>query len=351
MKELRAAIVGMGIGRPNGRAIARHPRGRVVALCDLKEDRMADFARELPEPVKFYTDYKKLCRDPEVDAIFVGTPNQWHVPIALEAARRDKHVLVTKPLADQVRAARRLIDAAESSGVVNMMSLSIRYSPETQYLGRLVQAGELGEVYYGRARSIRRSGIPDWNLGFIEAGGGAFRDMGVHVLDSAWWMMGMPQPVSVSGVAGAKFGPRGMGFWDFRTPPKSFYNRYDSDDYAGGLIRFENGAGLQVESFWASHQPDDLQIELFGSDAGARLHPLTIYRTVEGAPHDATVKVPKSSDPWDSIAGHFIECVLDGAPCQAPLRHGLVVQEMLEAVLQSARTGREGRIRTNARTR
>jgi predicted dehydrogenase len=78
MEEVvRTAIVGMGIGRPNGRAIAANPRGQVVALCDLFEERMQDFAQELPEPVRFYTDYREMCQDPEIDAVFVGTPNQW----------------------------------------------------------------------------------------------------------------------------------------------------------------------------------------------------------------------------------------------------------------------------------
>ena len=77
---------------------------------------MEDFAKELPEPVKMYTDYKEMCKDPEIDAVFVGTPNQWHVPIALEAVRQGKHVLVTKPLADSVEAAAKLVEAAEASG-------------------------------------------------------------------------------------------------------------------------------------------------------------------------------------------------------------------------------------------
>ena len=345
MKEVRTAIVGMGIGKPNGRAIARNPRGRVVALCDLVEDRMESFAKELPEPVKLYTDYKKLCRDPEIDAVFVGTPNQWHVPIALEAVRRGKHVLVTKPLADSLPAARRLVDAAEKAGVVNMMSLCIRYGAPVRYLGDLARCGELGQLYYARARSIRRSGIPAWNLGFIQHGGGAFRDMGVHVLDSAWWILGLPQPVSATGVAGAKFGPRGLGYWDFRTPPRKVYRQFAADDYAGGFIRFADGTGLQIESFWASHQPPEMQIELFGTDAGARMSPLTLYRTGHGAPQDIKVELPKGPESWDLLAGHFIECILDGAECQAPLRHGLIVQEMLEALLKSAQTGREVRIR------
>ena len=356
MADVRIAVVGMGIGRPNGRALANNPRGRVVALCDLFEDRMQDFARELPAPVKFYSDYKEMCRDPEIEAVFVGTPNQWHAPITLEAVKHGKHVLVTKPLADSEEAARRLVEAAEAAGVVNMMSLSTRFANEVRYLGELARQGEFGELYYAHSRSVRRSGIPTWSLGFVQQGGGAFRDMGVHILDAAWWLLGMPKPVSVLGVAGAKFGPRGEGYWRFIKPPETYSSEFVADDYAGGFIVFENGAGLQIESFWASHQPEGLQIELFGSQAGAKLRPLTLYRTVNGAPQDITVDLsiqPKSPrDPhgregpvvWDVIADHFISCILDGLPCEAPLRHGLMVQEMMEGLLRSAATGREVRL-------
>jgi predicted dehydrogenase len=334
----------MGIGRPNGRAIAANPRGRVVALCDLLEDRMRDFAKELPRKVKLYTDYKEMCRDPKIDAVFVGTPNQWHVPIALEAVKNGKHVMVTKPLADSEQSARELVEAAEAAGVVNMMSLSTRFAEDARYLGALAQAGELGEIYYARARSIRRSGIPDWSLGFIQEGGGAFRDMGVHVLDSVWWLLGMPKPVSVLGVSGAKFGPRGQGYWRFRPQEEEFYSQYAADDYAGGFIRFENGVGLQVESFWASHMPNELQIELFGTEAGAQLRPIKVWKTVNHAPQDVAVELPPGPKPWENIAEHFISCILDGVECQAPLRHGLIVQEMMEALLKSAQTGREVRL-------
>jgi predicted dehydrogenase len=343
-KKVRAAIVGMGIGRPNGRAISSNPRGEVVALCDLVEERMKDFAKELPGKVRFYTDYKRMCKDPDIDAVFVGTPNQWHVPIALEAVKNDKHVMVTKPLADSEKSAAKLVEAAEAAGVVNMMSLSTRFAQECRYLGELANEGHFGEIYYARARSIRRSGIPAWNLGFIQKGGGAFRDMGVHALDAVWWVMGMPEPISVVGVAGAKFGPRGLGYWDFSTPSKKIYQQYASDDYAGGFIRFENNIGLQVESFWASHQPEDFQIELFGTEAGAKLSPVTLYSTKYGTAQNTEVKLPRGPSPWDNIANHFIECILDGVECQAPLRHGLIVQQMMEAVLKSAETGREVRL-------
>ncbi len=345
MDEVRAAVVGLGIGRANGRSLQKNPRCRVTAICDIIEWKMDDYADELPEPVKKYVDYRELCEDPDIDAVMVATPNQVHVPVALEAVKHGKHVLVTKPLSHSEASARELVEAAQAAGVVDMMSLGIRFSTPTMYLKGLLDRGEFGDLYYARARSVRRSGIPDWNPAFIEPGGGAFRDMGVHVLDLAWWLLGKPKPVSVMGVGGAKFGPHGEGYWDFRVPSTDYSDLFGVDDYAGGFIRFEGDVGLQIESFWACHQhpPVETQVELFGTEAGARLRPLTIYRTVDGVPQDTEVTFPTMSQGFDMVADHFVECILDGVVCEAPLRNGLIVQQMMEGLLRSAQTGREVR--------
>lgn len=346
MPTVRVSIVGMGIGKPNGRALSAHPNGEVVALCDLDTSRMDSFAQELPNDPKRYTSYKEMCKDPGIDAVFVGTPNQLHVPVALEAIRRDKHVLVTKPLADSEPSAKRVVKAAEASGLVNMMSLSTRFGPATSYLRRLSSEGYFGELYYARARSVRRSGIPAWNLGFIRKGGGAFRDMGVHALDAVWSVLGFPTPLTVTGVAGAKFGPRGIGYSRTGTVPPSIAKQYESDDYAGGFIRFEGGIGLQIESFWASHQAPEFQMELFGTEAGGCLSPLTLYRNDGSTPQDISVDLPQGGEAgWNAIADHFITCILKEFPCEAPLRHGLIVQQMMEGLLKSAEAGKEIRLR------
>jgi predicted dehydrogenase len=167
--------------------------------------------------------------------------------------------------------------------------------------------------------------------------------MGVHVLDAAWWTAGCPEPVSVQGVAGAKFGPRGQGYWDYRPVSPEFSAQCAADDYGTGLIRFANGAAIQVESFWASHQPEEVQMEVFGTEGGARLEPLTLYRTLDGRAADTTIHAPRKEG-FAGVSAHFIACVLDGVPCEAPLRHGLTVQRMLEAVLASAGSGSEVRL-------
>ena len=109
-------------------------------------------------------------------------------------------------------------------------------------------------------------------------------------------------------------------------------------------LAVRHGAGLQVESFWASHQPNELQIELFGDEAGAQFRPLKIFKTQDGVPHDIAVDIPLPTQAWDRIAGHFIDCILDGKTCEAPLRHGYQVQQMMEALLESGETGQEIRI-------
>ncbi|MBN1248809.1 MAG: Gfo/Idh/MocA family oxidoreductase [Anaerolineae bacterium] len=345
MGDLRVGVVGLGVGKENARSLQKNARCDVTAICDILEWKMAAFAPELPEPVTCYADYREMCASDDIDAVMVATPNQVHVPVALEAVKNGKHVLVTKPLSDSEATARELVEAAEAAGVVNMMSLGMRFSDPVIYLQSLIDQGEFGDIYYARARSVRRAGIPDWNADFIRPGGGAFRDMGVHVLDVAWSLLGRPKPVSVSGVGGARFGPLGRHYWHFREAPEVYWSQFGVDDCAGGLVRFDNGTGLIVESFWASHmyQPTETQVELFGTEAGAQLRPLTIYKTVNGAPQDITVAPPGGHTGFDLVANHFVDCVLDGIRCEAPLRDGLIVQGMMEGMLRSAELGHEVR--------
>ncbi len=341
MSRLRVAIVGMGIGKSGGNAFTRNPRSVVSALCDLAEDRMRAYAAQLPENPKLYTDYREMCQDPNIDAVFVATPNQLHVPVALEAVRNGKHVIVTKPLADSVEAARELAAEIEKTNLVGMTAFVSRFRPSTSFLRQHVLSGTFGELYYLRGRSVRRNGIPNWNVGFVRKGGGAFRDMGVHVLDACWWLMGRAKAISATGVAGAKFGPFGRGYRDNKAPAPEIVAQYEADDYAGGFIRFENGVGLQIESFWASHQPEEYQIELFGTEAGAKLDPLTLYRHNNGEPYDVQFYSETGQVNWDRMMEHFISCILDGTPCDAPISDGLRVQEMMEALLLSSEKGHE----------
>ena len=155
-REVRIGIIGLGTGKENAKAFHRNKRGCVTALCDLNQELMVSFSKELSatERFKHFTDYKALCRSKEIDAVFIGTPNQFHAQMAIEAIRNGKHVMITKPLADSLNAARGFVEAIESERLVGMMSLEFRFSPECQYLLRQAETGIFGDVYYGRASSF-----------------------------------------------------------------------------------------------------------------------------------------------------------------------------------------------------
>ena len=87
-------------------------------------------------------------------------------------------------------------------------------------------------------------------------------------------VLGTPKPVRVVGTDGAKFGPYGRGYGWGRKYTDEVFQQFEADDYAGGFITFENGVGLQIESFWASHQLSEFQMELFGTEAGVKFKPL-----------------------------------------------------------------------------
>jgi len=97
--------------------------------------------------------------------------------------------------------------------------------------------------------------------------------------------------------------------------------------------------GLQIESFWASHQPSEFQMELFDTEAGAKFKPLMDYRCNDDKEKDIKFRPTERMKSWDRIADHFINCILDRIDCKAPLRRGLIAQKMMGGLLRSAEIG------------
>src|SRR5206468_4114980 len=134
------------------------------------------------------------------------------------------------------------------------------------WLHGLVGAGRLGEVYYARGQWLRRRKLPPRPT-FTEkrlSGGGAGLDIGVHVLDLAYWFLGAPEPVSVSAVTSDRLTKRPDlgGFWgDWDR------ERTDVEDFAAAFVRFANGAVLALEASWLLFQPEGetIRLQCFGT--------------------------------------------------------------------------------------
>ena len=217
-----------------------------------------------------------------------------------------------------------------------MYALCLRFGGAAKLAKDYIEQGELGEIYYGRAVYHRRRGIPtgsgSWFVDKKRSGGGALIDIGVHALDSAWWLMGCPKPVSVSGSAYQKFK---------RVLPKGAH--FDVDDSAFALIKFANGATLNLECSWALNLPGGSVMQIAGTLGGLELNPLKIYQERKGVAVDITPEVP-NVDAFAGQTGHFVECIQKSKTPLMSGEQGVQLMQILDAIYKSSATGKEVRI-------
>lgn len=174
--------------------VKSHPAAEIVAVCGRRLDSTRELAARFDIP-QVYTDYRDLCRDPDVDAVSIVTPNLWHREQAVLALEHGKHVLCEKPLGITVSDAEQMLAAARASGRVHMVAFTYRYCYGVQQLRREVQAGTIGEPYLLRVNYDSWEGLnPAWEIGWREnqqlAGGGVLFDRGAHLFDLARFVLG-----------------------------------------------------------------------------------------------------------------------------------------------------------------
>ncbi len=335
--SVRVAVVGAGIGRAHIEGYLA-AGAQVATICDLNPDKAHALAQKWNIEPRIESDYAAVLRDDSIDAISLCTPNSLHAPMAIQAMQAGKPVLCEKPLALNAEDAQTIADCARETGQICMVSHVLRFRDDTLELKR--RAAEIGDIYYGRALARRQNGIPKWGGWFTQqrlSGGGPLIDTGVHILDLAWWLAGCPQPVSASGVAYAKFGPRqkhmGAG------GAENLEGTFDVEDLAAGMVRFKNGLSLHFEASWA--------INANGDERFCHLHGTRGALLWEDAPkfvgEDGGVETLElgAGSAWKREMEHFLTCVQSGATPDPDATQGVTMMRMLDALYLSAREGRE----------
>ncbi len=318
-----------------------HDEVEIVAFCDAFKASAEATAKDFPG-TKVYEDYRELIADPSIDVIGISTPNLYHSEIAIAALRKGKHVFCEKPDAINPDEAQKMADAARESGKLLMTMRNNRFSEEAKFAKRIIEKGQLGELYTGRCGWIRRRGIPGrggWFTTKELSGGGPLIDLGVHMIDMAMWLAGNPKPVTVSGSTYRKFADRPDA--SGQIPQGTF----DVEDLAAGFIRFDNGASLQIEFSWASNIEEEKKfLEWRGTEGGFSLinDKLSLFTENEGAlinqqPLFTTAAVPQHT----ANIRHFVECVLGREQPIITPEHGVDMIKILSAIYESAERGRE----------
>lgn len=341
-KKIRMGLIGVGSISQSTHIPALKTREdvEIVAVCDIQKDVLNKVADDLDVKNRFEK-YDDLLKMDEIDAVDICTPNYAHADPTVKALLAGKHVFVEKPIALNSTEGSAMVDAAKKSGKQLQVGYCWRWNPGARALKRFIDAGDMGEVYYGRVQAMRRRGIPGWGV-FTQKdkqGGGPLIDIGCHLLDLTLWLMGHPKPVSVSGLTYAKFGHRGdliglMGQWD--------YKNFTVEDFAVGLIRFDNGASLTIESSFAANiEKDVVTTQLMGTEGGCQLDPLKMFREERKTLIDVTpVFLPKVN--WhESELMDFVDAIQNGTPVPVTGDEGLMVSKIIDGLYLSAAEGRE----------
>jgi predicted dehydrogenase len=346
-RQLRFGVLGAGqVSRMACPEINRHALARVVAASDPSLERLQALS-ELLGGIETHADADSLLADPNLDVIYIATPNSLHAPLALRALAAGKHVIVEKPFATSAAEARAMIEQAQRVGRHITVGMNQRFRPDCQRVAQLVRQGALGHVYHAKAFWFRRAGIPKLGSWFGKqslAGGGALYDIGVHLLDLAMYVMNRFEPRSVSGQVYTTFGQRGIGEGGWGLSERE-HESFDVDDSATALIRFDDGATLTLDVSWAQHQKesDRMNVVLHGTEAGAGCYPGELYRAGTEPGEYETARVPKTplDYPHESRFHNFIAAIFGTeAACVTPVQ-ALAVQRVLDAIYESSRLGRE----------
>ena len=365
MSKLKIGIIGCG-GIANNKhmpALAKlAAKCEMVAFCDEIVERAEKAAKEYgTADAKVYADYNELLANPDVDVVHVLTPNVAHAPITVAAFKAGKHVMCEKPMAHCSADAKAMLDAWKASGKKFTIGYQNRFRPEVQMLHKCCENDELGEIYFAKAHAIRRRAVPTWGVFPNKAlqGGGPLIDIGTHALDMTLWMMDNYEPVSVTGQVFYKLGnlPQAtegnmFGPWDPET--------YEVEDSAFGMIKFANGAAVQLEASWAINMQTSREASttLCGTKAGAEVYSgmsfpqnkLIINRghngmltdeEICGAGNVAYFEGGLGEEPGLAEARQWLDAIANDTEPLVKPEQAYKVTQILEAIYESSATGKE----------
>jgi predicted dehydrogenase len=353
-KTYKIAIIGCG-GIANGKhmpSLKKQSNAEMVAFCDIIVDKAHEAAAKYGiEGAKVYESYKEVLADPSIDIIHVCTPNDSHAEIAIAALEAGKHVMCEKPMAKTAADARRMVEVARRTGKKLTVGYNNRFRNDSQYLQQACTDGELGEIYFAKAHAIRRRAVPTWGVFLDEEkqGGGPLIDIGTHALDLALWMMNNYKPKVVLGTSYHKLSHRenaanAWGPWD---PAK-----FTVEDSAFGMITMENGATIILESSWALNtlEVDEAKVSLSGTEGGADMKDgLRLNGEKNSRLFTTEVKLDSGGvafyegakdSPSDLEMRLWLKAIDEDTDPVVTPEQACVVSEILEAIYESAKTGK-----------
>jgi UDP-N-acetyl-2-amino-2-deoxyglucuronate dehydrogenase len=336
--EVRFGIVGLGMGRDRAKKATDTPGARLVAVCDILEERGAKTAEDLQ--VEWIKDYEKMLERGDIDAIGVFTPSGWHCDFAIQALQAGKHAFTTKPMDLTVAKCDAAIAEAEKRGLVLGVDFDSRYRAQNHQIRAAVEQGAIGRVVLGdlrmkwfRSQSYYATGSPPGWRSRLETERGSIANQGVHYVDLLQWWLG-----PVKSVIG-KYG--------------TFAHDIESEDATAGIVEFESGAFGVIVTTTANFPDLGTTLEISGDRGTIAWHnqDLTIFKAVKGdagaagewdQPEERDLSLDDFPAPEDlprHIIDDMVQAITQGKPLQCDDHEGRKSVAIFQALYESSDTG------------
>lgn len=331
---------------------------RLVAIAGRNEQGVQDAASRFGFE-RWETDWRALIADDSIGLFDNGGPNAVHAEPTIAAAEAGKHVICEKPLGRTADEAHEIWRRVQATGVKAMCAFNYRFVPAVRLAKRLIEAGELGEIYHFRGRYLQ-DWVADpefpmvWRLSKEASGSGALGDIGAHVIDLARYLIG--EITTIAGTARTFIKDRPGG-------------HVDVDDAVEAVVEFEGGAVGTIEATrFAVGRKNGLAFEINGSKGSIafdleRLNELSVHlsgsRPGEHAQGFRRVLVTEPDHPymdmwwppghiigWEHTFSHELLHLLSAIACDGPIgpdgatfEDGYRAAEVCDALLRGSETG------------
>ena len=358
-KKLLVGIIGTGwIAEAHIEQYLKFPDVEIVAMADLIPGKAEAFCRNYeidPAAVHFYPNHAEMLKHEQLDAVSVCTYNATHAECTIDALKAGVNVLLEKPFTVTLDEAVEVMRAEKESGKLLSIGFQPRMDPNMQQIKKIVESGELGEIYYIQTGGGRRRGIP--NSTFIEkktAGIGALGDIGCYSLDMVLNAIGYPKPLTVTGYTSNFFGTNPL-----YSRPDQFHTaeenaaRFDVDDFAAAFIRLEGGVILDFRISWAMHLDTPGDTVILGKKGALRIPStecwngtvggeMTLYTDMAGLQTETKIPILPSDKPlFEMKVRSFLDAVKEGLPAPVPSAQILYNQAIIDGIAKSAQAGKE----------
>ncbi len=351
-RKLKVGFIGTGwIAGAHILELKKMPDVEIVAGADLIEGKAEKFFADYGvENVRCYRSHTELLANEKLDAVTICTYNSTHAVCAIDAMKAGVHVLLEKPMCVTLEEAIEMRKVEKETGMILSIGFQPRLDPNMILVKKIVQSGELGHVYYVQTGGGRRRGIPTpFGTSFIEKDKGAIGalgDIGCYSLDMVLNAMGNPKPITVSGFTSDYFGKNPQYWSDCNKP--DYTEIFEVDDFAGGLIRLENGCIVDFRIAWAMHLDTSGDTIFYGTKGSLRVPstecwngsvggPLKIYHNVAGEPvcTEIPMKTPLPEGNFYHKIRAFLDAIKNGGTAPVPSSEIIYNQAILDGIVKS----------------